>query len=91
MSTFNIKVTEYGIERGRKIQPEHYDWDYCVENKIPYIIVHPKIKYSVVEYNLMPIDNGVTFENERILADFWLEFYDNYVIEANAFFEELFL
>lgn len=82
MSTFNIKVTEYGIKRNNKVQPEHYTWDYCVENKIPYIIVHPKIKYSLVEYEIMTIDNGLTFENERILADFWVEYYDNYVTEA---------
>lgn len=82
MSTFNIKVTEYGIKRNNKVQPEHYTWDYCVKKRIPYITVKPKIKYSAIDYDLITIDDGISFENESILADFWSKYYDNYIINA---------
>lgn len=64
MKTFDIKIKEYGIKIAKTIRPLHYKWDYCVENKIPYIIVCPKIKYSEIEYDLMTIDDGISFEKK---------------------------
>jgi hypothetical protein len=84
MGDFNIKVTEYGImKKNNEIYPEHYNWDYCVKKKIPYIIVNPQIKYSDIEYDLLPVDDGISFKKEDMLSDFFKNFYDKYITESN--------
>ncbi len=83
MSTFNIKVTEYGFKRGRIVKPEHYNWDYCVNNQIPYIYIEPGTKYSIIDYDLMPIDDGISFEPETLLSDYMEDYYKDYIRKSN--------
>ena len=79
MKTFNLKVTEYGIKKGEKVFPSHYTWDYCTQKKIPYIIIHPKIKYSNIEYDLLTVDNGLAFIKGYSLIEYWWKIYEDYV------------
>ena len=83
MSNYDIKVTEYGIERGNKIYPSHYNWDYCVENKIPYIIIRPKIKYSNIDYDLFTVDTGLSFPENNKLIYYWWNIYEDYIKEVS--------
>lgn len=84
MGQFNITVTEYGIKRkNREIYPRYYDWDYCVKNKIPYIIVEPKIKYSIIDYDLFTVDNGLAFPEKNKLIDYWWNIYEEYMNEVS--------
>ncbi len=84
MKTFSIKVSEYGIKKGKKVYPTHYTWGYCSQKKIPYIIIRPKIKYSNIEYDLLTVDNGLAFkEGHDIIQHFW-KIYEDYV-NASSF------
>ena len=84
MGHYNIRVTEYGIKKKNgKIFPEHYDWDYCLKKKIPYIIVTPKIKYSLIDYDLFTVDNGLAFPENKKIIDYWWDIYEKYVEEVS--------
>jgi len=79
---YKIKVTEYGIEnKYRKIHPEYYSWDYCIEMKIPYIIITPRIKFSTISYDLFTVDNGLMFPDDNKLIDYWWKIYEEYVVD----------
>jgi hypothetical protein len=84
MGDFNIKVTEYGIKKkNKKIYPEHYNWKYCVEKKIPYIIITPKIKYSNIDFDLFTVDNGLSFPDNHKFVDYWWNIYEEYIKEVS--------
>ncbi|MFZ4582666.1 MAG: hypothetical protein ACOYM7_08440 [Paludibacter sp.] len=79
MKAFNIKVTEYGLKKGETVYPSHYTWDYCIQKRIPYIIIRPKIRYSNIDYDLLTINKGLAFKNGISLIDHWWKLYEEYV------------
>ena len=84
MKRYKIKITEYGIEnKNGDIYPEYYSWEYCLEKKIPYIIITPKIKYSKISYDLLPVDNGLMFPEDNKLIDHWWKMYEEYVDDVS--------
>ena len=83
MKTFNIKVTEYGIKKGDKVFPSHYTWQYCIHQRIPYIIIRPQIKYSNIDYDLLTIDNGIAFKKGYNFIEHWWKVYDDYVFTSS--------
>ena len=84
MGDFNIRVTEYGIKKGGNVIPSYYTWDYCIEKKIPYIIISPKIKYSKIDYDLLTVDTGLSFPEEYSLVSHCWNIYEEY-INKNSF------
>lgn len=82
MKNLNIKVSEYGIKNGKSISPPYYSWDYCVQKKIPYIIIKPKRKYSIIDYDLLTIDKGISFQQGYSIINYWWEQYERYISES---------
>jgi len=70
---------EYAIQKRKTIVPVYYTWDYCIKNKIPYVVVSPKNKYSSVSYDLLSIHKGLTFDNENSFIDHMLNIYNDYI------------
>lgn len=79
MKTFNIKATEYAIKKGEKNFPSHYSWEYCIQKKIPYVIIRPKIKYSNIDYDLFTVDCGLAFKKGYSIIEHWQKVYEDYV------------
>lgn len=82
----NIKITkttEHAIEKNHKTTPKYYDFNYCISKGIPFIKASPKIKYSIIEFDLFPINSGLILSNGDIFQDYWNEYYDNYIINEN--------
>jgi hypothetical protein len=80
----NFTVNEYGIKKKNGlVYPEHYSWEYCMEKKIPYILIHPKIKYTRIEYDLFPVDNGLGFPKQNKLIDYWWGIYEKYMEDVS--------
>ena len=77
------KVTEYGIVKKHKMIPDYYDFNYCISKGIPFIKATPKIKYSIIEFDLFSINSGLIFNNGDTFQDYWNEFYDNYILNEN--------
>jgi hypothetical protein len=77
------KCIRYAVENNKGFLPEEYNWNYCIENQIPYILVHPKIKYASIEYDLLSVNAGLRFPDEHRFHEKWLAFYDQYASDSN--------
>ena len=83
-----MKSIEMGSQRiigkkvKRKISPPDL-WEYCVQHKLPYIIVCPAIKYSKVSYDLMTINKGLRFKDGHSFSDLFEKLYDEYVSKSS--------
>ncbi|HPI31416.1 MAG TPA: hypothetical protein PLS26_12925 [Bacteroidales bacterium] len=78
-----MKKREFAVCRRNNITPASYTWDYCVQNKLPYIIVYPKIKFCDISYDLLSQNKGLAFEKEHEFLDRWLKIYNDYVKRNN--------
>lgn len=72
----------YGVLKGDNAIPAEWNWDYCVANKIPYILVSPKIKFTHVSVTLDTMDDGLIFPDDRLILEYWKAFYDKYRIDS---------
>jgi hypothetical protein len=79
----NKKLILYAIQKGKGYTPKDYNWNYCIEHNIPYIIIHPKIKFASIEYDLLPVDFGLTFPADHNFHNRWLIYYDKYRINTH--------
>lgn len=63
--------------------PKEWNWEYCLTNKIPYILVSLKDEpeFSHVKVDLDTINDGLIFEDSTIISDNWQRFYMEYCKE----------
>lgn len=60
----------YEIKNETILYPEHYTWEYCLEKKIPWIVIMSfDNSYLEIHYNLNPIDPNLSFIENQICAD----------------------
>jgi len=74
----NPNLIRLAIKKGDKYLPEEYTWDYCIANKIPQILVDPKVKYATVSCDLMSIDFGLVFPDGKSFINEWEIYYNVY-------------
>jgi len=61
--------------------PKEYNYNYCIENDIPFILVSFKSELAYVSFDMISIDYGLTFPDNHQFSEIWSNYVENYHLE----------